>query len=167
MENNSREEALTTKTRTMCVSIGCLWHLLFFALAAMDNLLIYLHDVVNAFMEGTPPKDRLWARIDEAMSEYLQEKLNKTVPVGSFIQLKKMKQGHPEAGNQFDKVVKERYTTPLKAKPSVVEPCIMIQVCPTDNTKGLTLRQVDDFAIAAPTMTHHKHIADHLDNNFF
>ena len=80
--------------------------LTFFALVSMGNLLIYLHDVVNSFMEGTPPNDRLWARIDDTMSEYLEDKLKKTVPVGSFIQLKRMKQGHPEAGNQFDKVVK-------------------------------------------------------------
>ena len=99
--------------------------LTFSALAALYNTLIYLQDVVNAFMEGTPPNDRLWARVDNAMSEYLEEKLKKEVPVGSFIKLKRMKQGHPEAGNQFGKVVQERYTIPLKAKPYFVEPCMI------------------------------------------
>ena len=69
---------LFKNTFNVCVDwMSCA--LIFFALSAALNHIIVLHDVVNAFMESDAPSDDLYVVVDQPMSDYYQEVLNKNV----------------------------------------------------------------------------------------
>ena len=88
------------------------------------------------------------------------------VPRGMCMPVLKALQGHPQAGWIFDELVERKYVKPLKEKVSVVEPSIMTHTCPQDKSRGITVRQVYDFLVAASTSAYHEWVQGCLDSSF-
>ena len=77
-----------------------------------------------------------------------------------------MKQGHPDGGNVFDRVVHGRYTKQLNTKPSFFEHSMMTQVRPFDHIKVIMPIKLYGFAIVGSSDKYHKWISYHLDGAF-
>ena len=129
--------------------------LIFFATCAINNFVIRAYDVVNAFMEEDPPCDNIFVVVDQQLSDYYRDELSKNVPVGWVVPVLKSLQGHPEAGRMFDEAVHERFTNKIDGYNSKVEPSFITHKH-KNGTCGVTLRQVDDFAVATADDTHHE-----------
>ena len=73
-------------------------------------------------------------------------------------------QGHPEAPRLWSKHIHRILTTEMNLKASMHEPCLYTGIY--QGQKIFLIRQVDDFAIAAPSLTianaFYQDIDDHL-----
>ena len=121
---------------------------LFYAVSAAENMLIFGADVSNAFAEAPPPKQPFFIRPDRAFNEWWTNHLKRpAIPPGHIIPVLKAMQGHPESPRLWEKHA-DKILRELGLVPTVHEPCLYSG---TFNGKRiLFLRQVDDFAIAAP-----------------
>ena len=121
---------------------------LFYAVAAAENLLIFGADVSNAFAEAPAPKQPFFIRPDKAFHEWWTNHLKKDlIPPGYIVPVLKAMQGHPESPRLWEKHA-DRILRDLGLTPTVHEPCLYSGVY--NGKRVLFLRQVDDFAIAAP-----------------
>ena len=121
---------------------------LFYAVSAAENMLVFGADVSNAFAEAPPPKQPFFIRPDRAFNEWWTNHLKRpAIPAGHIIPVLKAMQGHPESPRLWEKHA-DKILRELGLVPTVHEPCLYSG---TFNGKRiLFLRQVDDFAIAAP-----------------
>ena len=76
---------------------------LFFALAALENKLVFGADVSNAFAEATAPEQVYYMRVDTQYREWWASKGHPPIPVGYVIPIRKNLQGHPEAPRQWSR----------------------------------------------------------------
>jgi hypothetical protein len=121
---------------------------LFYAVAATENLLVYRADVSNAFAEALPPKQGFYIRPDRAFNEWwVQHKSRPPIPSGQVIPILLAMQGHPESPRCWEKHADE-ILREIGLTPTVHEPCLYSWVI--NDNRVLFMRQVDDFAIAAP-----------------
>jgi hypothetical protein len=121
---------------------------LFYAIAAAENLLMFGSDVSNAFAEAPPPKQGFYIRPDKAFHEWcVKHKHCPPIPPGDVIPVLSAMQGHPESPRLLEKhadvILRE-----LGLKPTVHEPCLYSGT--VDGKQIVFMRQVDNFAIAAP-----------------
>jgi hypothetical protein len=121
---------------------------LFYAVAAAENLLVYGADVSNAFAEAPPPKQGFFIRPDRAFNEWwTNHKKMPPIPPGHVVPILSAMQGHPESPRLWEKHADE-ILRDIGLTPTIHEPCLY-----SGNINGqrvLFMRQVDDFAIAAP-----------------
>ena len=131
---------------------------LFYGIAAAENLLVFGSDVSNAFAEAPPPKQGFYIRPDKAFHEWWTlHKKRPPIPHGHMIPILSAMQGHPESPRLWEKHA-DAILRELGLTPTIHEPCLYSGII---NGKRLILmRQVDDFAIAAPD----SHTADLLLN---
>jgi hypothetical protein len=121
---------------------------MFYAIAAAENLLIYGADVSNAFAEAPPPKQGFYIRPDRAFNDWwVQHKNRPPIPPGHFIPVLSAMQGHPESPRLWEKYADE-ILREIGLTPTVHEPCLYSGTI--NGKRILFMRQVDDFAIAAP-----------------
>ena len=121
---------------------------LFYAICAAENMLIFGADVSNAFAEAPPPKQGFFIRPDRAFNEWwVQHKNRPPIPDGYVIPILSAMQGHPESPRLWEKHA-DSILRELGLEPTVHEPCLYSGVI--NGTRVLLMRQVDDFAIAAP-----------------
>jgi deoxyuridine 5'-triphosphate nucleotidohydrolase len=122
---------------------------MFWALTAMNNLIAYGADVTNAFAEAPPPVAPLYMYIDDAYREWWTEHLgNPPIPPHlTVVQVQNAIQGHPESPRLWEKHI-DRILRNVGFRPTRHEPCLYRTTI--DGKMVLFLRQVDDFAIAAP-----------------
>jgi hypothetical protein len=135
---------------------------LFFALAALENKLVFGADVSNAFAEATAPAQVYFMRVDTQFREWWLAKGNGEIPIGFVIPILKNLQGHPEAPRQWSRHI----DTILKQHgfcPTVHAPCIYRATYHDENV--LFLRQVDDFAIATNQEALYTSICNALDSH--
>jgi hypothetical protein len=72
---------------------------LFFAIAALEGLLVTYADTTNAFQQSPPPSTQCYLEIDEAYQAWYTRKFHHTLDWNRFfIPVNKALQGHPEAG---------------------------------------------------------------------
>jgi hypothetical protein len=77
---------------------------LFYAIAAVENLVVYGADVCNAFAEATPPKQGFYVRPDKAFLEWwVNHKKLPPIPEGHVIPIRSAMQGHPESPRLWEK----------------------------------------------------------------
>ena len=76
---------------------------LFFALAALENKLVFGADVSNAFAEAHAPAQVYFLRIDVQFREWWSRKGQLPIPQGHVVPILKNLQGHPEAPRQWSK----------------------------------------------------------------
>ncbi len=122
---------------------------IFWAAAATKNYVVRGADASNAFAEADAPKIPLYVRIDTPYREWwTQHKKREPIPENYVLPVKKALQGHPESSRSWailiDKILREK----LQFKPTTHEPCLYHGVF--EGQEVLFLRQVDDFAVAAP-----------------
>ena len=111
-------------------------------------MIIFGADVSNAFAKAPPPKQPFFIRPDKAFQEWWVNHLKRDpIPHGHIVPVLKAMQGHPESPRLWerhaDKILHE-----LGLSPTVHEPCLYSGIF--NGNRVLFLRQVDDFAIAAP-----------------
>jgi hypothetical protein len=134
---------------------------LFYAVAAAENLLIFCADVSNAFAEAAPPKQPFFIQPDRAFHEWWVHHLKRDhIPDGHIIPVLSAMQGHPESprlwAKHADKILRE-----IGLTPTVHKPCLY---CGTfNNHRVLFMGQVDNFAIAAPTLATSNMVMDLID----
>jgi hypothetical protein len=121
---------------------------LFYDVAAAENLLVFGADVSNAFAEAPPPKQGFFIRPDREFTEWwVKHKNLPPIPPGHVIPILSAMQGHPESPRLWEKHA-NKILREIGLTPTVHEPCLY-----SGNINGqrvLFMRQVDDFAIAAP-----------------
>jgi hypothetical protein len=74
---------------------------LFYAITAIENLLIFGADVSNAFAEAPPPKQSFFIYPERAFHDWwVKHKQCPPIPQGHVIPKLSAMQGHPEAPRQ-------------------------------------------------------------------
>ena len=121
---------------------------LFYGIAAAENLIVYGADVSNAFAEAPPPKQGFYIRPDRAFNEWWTiHKKRPPIPPGHMIPILSAMQGHPESPRLWEKHA-DAILRELGLTPTIHEPCLYSGVI--NGKRIIFMRQVDDFAIAAP-----------------
>ena len=120
---------------------------IFYAASAVEDHLIFGADVSNAFGEAPPPKQGFHIRPDRAFREWYKHKYNRDIPPNHVIPIHAAMQGHPESPRLWERHA-DSILRKLGLTPTTHEPCIYSGII--NNKRILFLRQVDDFAIAAP-----------------
>jgi len=134
------------ETYANCVdhTSSCLFH----AIAAAENLMIFGSDVSNAFAEAPPPKQGFYFRPDKAFHEWwVKRKHRPPIPLGHVIPVLSAMQGHPESPRLWEKHA-DAFLRELGLTPTIHEPWLYSGT--VDGIRIIFMRQVDDFAIAAP-----------------
>ena len=121
---------------------------LFYALAAMENHMIYGADVTNAFGEAPPPKQGFYIRPDRAFRTWWKTRRGTDLAPDDTVPVLAAMQGHPEAGRLWEKHA-DVILRQCGLTPTTHEPCLYSGLI--DGERVLFMRQVDDFAIAAPS----------------
>ena len=131
---------------------------IFFALSAIHNHVITGADASNAFAEANGPKQEYYIRPDKAFHNWWTKCLrNNPIPPDFVIPVLCNMQGHPEAPRLWSKHIHSILTTKLGLTPTTHEPCLYTGK--VDGHNIFLVRQVDDFAVSAPTTS--------LGNKFF
>jgi hypothetical protein len=77
---------------------------MFYAIAAVENLLVYGADVSNAFAEAPPPKQGFYIYPDCAFNEWrVRHLLCPPLEPGQVIPILSAMQGHPESPRLWEK----------------------------------------------------------------
>jgi hypothetical protein len=128
-------------------------HRLMWALIAALNFVGLGIDVGNAFAEAPPPKDPFFMQADKQFREWWTQCLgHPPIPDGWVIPILKNLQGHPEGPRLWDNHIRGIMVKNLGFKTTTHEQCFYYKRTLTDGLI-LILRQVDDFIIAAKSMT--------------
>ena len=135
---------------------------LFFALAALENKLVFGADVSNAFAEANAPAQEYFMRIDTQFHDWWLAKGNPAIPPGHVIPILKNLQGHPEAPRQWSKHI-DAILRQHGFRPTIHAPCLYRATI--GNEDVLFLRQVDDFAIATNQESLYTNICNQLDSH--
>lgn len=136
---------------------------LFYAIAAAENLLVYGSDVSNAFGEAAPLKQGFYIRPDRAFREWWTEhKGFPPIPDGYVIPVLAAMQGHPESPRLWEKHI-DKILRQIGLTPTTHEPCLYSGIFL--GQRVLLMRQVDDFAVAAPSSKLADHLFDLIDDH--
>jgi hypothetical protein len=133
---------------------------LFYTVAAAENLLVFGADISNAFAEAPPPKQPFFIQPDKAFHEWWENHLKcNPIPTGHIIPVLLAMQGHLKSPRLWekhaDKILQEIGLTPTH------EPCLYSGVF--NSYCVLFMRQVNDFAVAAPDAKTSDMLMDFID----
>jgi hypothetical protein len=118
--------------------------------------------VCNAFAEAPPPKQGFYIQPDRAFNDWWENYLKQPpIPPGQVILVLSTMQGHPESPRLWEKHA-NALLRELGLKPTTHEPCLYSG--PIDGKRVIFMRQVDNFAIAAPDEWTANILLDMLDN---
>jgi hypothetical protein len=135
---------------------------LFYAMSAAENLLIFGSNVCNAFAEAPPPKQGFYIRPDRAFNDWWENYLKQPpIPPGQVIPVLSIMQGHPESLRLWEKHA-DALLQELGLMPTTHKPCLYSGLI--DGKRVIFMRQVDDFAIAAPDKWTANILLDMLDD---
>ena len=138
---------------------------LFWSLAARHNYIVLGADAGNAFAEAPPPNQAFYMIIDEQYSNWWTLHLQRPpIPLGYVLPVNHALQGHPEAPRLWEHHINRILTEQLQFTPTTHEPCLYAKG-DTPDTKILFLRQVDDFAVAATTISKAREIITQIGEN--
>ncbi len=136
---------------------------LFYAITAAENNLLFGADVSNAFAEAPGPDKNFYIKPDQAFHNWwVNCKKRPPIQPDEVIIGIKAFQGHPEAARAWDKH-SDKILRQIGFTPTTHEPCLYSGVI--DNERVLFLRQVDDFAIAAPNERIANMVLDGIDEH--
>jgi hypothetical protein len=147
-DGSTRSEQVRILAKTYANCVDQTSARLLYAVAAAENLLVYGADVSNAFAEAPPPKQGFYIRPDRAFNEWwVHHKDRPPIPSGHVIPILLAMQGHPESPRLWEKHANE-ILREIGLTPTIHKPCLYSGVI--NDTRVLFMRQVDNFAIAAP-----------------
>jgi hypothetical protein len=137
---------------------------MFYAIASMENLLIYGADVSNSFAEAPPPKQCFFNRPDHAFNEWwTQHKNRPPILAGHVIPILSAMQGHPKYPRLWEKQADE-ILCKIGLTPTVHKPCLYSGTI--NGNRILFMHQVDNFAIAPPEEQTSNILMDLIDDKF-
>ena len=138
---------------------------LFWSLAAQHNYVVLGADAGNAFAEAPPPDQAFYMLIDDQYKTWWTEHLKRPpIPLGYVLPVNHALQGHPEAPRLWEHHINHILTENLKFTPTTHEPCLYVKGdSPESNI--LFLRQVDDFAVAARTISQAREVITRIGEN--
>ena len=123
---------------------------LFYALCAYQNLVILTTDAVNAFANADAPTIPTYVRIDDAYAEWYYEKYHVELDRSLYLPAQHALQGHPESPRLWEQYITNILRTKLNLVSTTHERSIYSGTY--EGHKILVTRQVDDIAVAAPTL---------------
>ncbi len=131
-------------------------------IAAAENLIVYGADVSNAFVEASPPKQGFYIRPNKIFHEWwTTHKKRPPIPPGQMIPILSAMQGLLELWRLWEKHA-DAILQELGLTPTIHEPCLYLRVI--DGKRIIFMRQVDNFAIAAPDAHTANLLLDMLDD---
>lgn len=134
---------------------------LFFALAAEMGHCVFGGDATDAFAHSPPPSVPTFVRIDDAYADWYKWRYDVDLDRSHVLPVQHALQGHPESGRLWETHIGEILASPeFGFVPTTHDRCIYTAV--VDGVRVLLLRQVDDFALAAPSEDVAKRIYDAL-----
>ncbi len=148
-------------TYANCVDqTGC-W--IFYVVLAVENLVIYGADVLNMFAKAPLPKQGFYIRPDRAFLEWWASKSDrcKPIPPSYVIPVMSSMHGHPESPRLWERLI-DKHLWDMGLTLTVHKPCLYSGLI--DGHCVLFMRQVDDFAVAAPSEQIANHVFDMLDD---
>ena len=135
-------------TYASCIELPCMR--LFFSMAAINNHVVLLTDAVNAYANARGPTIPTYIRVDDAFIDWYHTRFQITLHRGMVVQAKHALQGHPEAGKLFEELANDILLNRIGLTTTSHERNLY---CGTfDGHPVYVCRQVDDLAIAAPTI---------------
>ena len=134
---------------------------LLYAIAAVENMMIFGADISNVFTEAPPPKQGFYIHPDCAFHEWwVTHKKRPPIPPNHVIPILSAMQGHPESPRLWEKHA-DSILRELGLTPTVHKPCLYSGMI--NGKRVIFKRQVDDFAIAAPDAKTANILLDMLD----
>ena len=116
----------------------------------MRNHVVYGADASNAFAEAPPPKAPMYVYLDTQFREWWKARGYGDIhPSHKVMRVKKALQSHPESPRLWATLI-DRIISDLGFLPCHHEPCLYVK-SDTTGKDIYFLRQVDDFAVSAPT----------------
>jgi hypothetical protein len=135
---------------------------IFYPISAAENMLVCGADMSNAFAEAPPPKQGFFIYPDRAFHDWWVNKKGKTpIPDGHVIPVLGAMQGHPELQRLWEKHI-DQILRDIGLTPTIHEPCIYSGLILGERI--LFMRQVNNFAISAPSQQIANHLLDLIDN---
>ena len=144
---NPRRKGTVTLDHTYAACLEQPGARIFWALAAVEGLIVIGADASNAFAEAPAPKAPLFVEIDEQYREWWQQQGKQPIPRGHVLPVNHALQGHPESPRLWSKLIDGIIRNHVGLKPTTHEPCLYSGEI--EGEKVYLLRQVDDFAVAS------------------
>jgi hypothetical protein len=136
-----------SNTYAACMEQHCLR--LFCALAAYLGSIICDGDVVNAYAHADAEGTQIYIAVDDVFQSWYNARYGSNVSLGDCIPLHKGMQGHPQAGQWWEKHFDEKCAKPLCIHPSFMEPTMYRCADQVVTGPTLVIRQVDDILVSA------------------
>ena len=135
---------------------------MFFAIAAQMNYRIYGGDAKDTYAHSPPPHNPTVVSIDDAYAKWYEAKYpGKNLNRLHVLPVKHALQGHPESGKLWETHI-SKILARLDAKLTSTTHDKSIYRGIVDGTPIFLLRQVDDFASAAPSEDIAKKVYDSI-----
>jgi hypothetical protein len=135
-------------TYSSCVELPCVR--LFFAITATIQYYVLLTDAINAYANARGPTKTTYLRVDPAYADWYQARFGVTLTLDMVVEAKHALQGHPEAGKLFEELVNDILLNRMKFSTTSHERNLYLGYF--NGHKVYICRQVDDLAIAAPSI---------------
>jgi len=124
---------------------------LFFALAARENYQVYGGDAQDAYAHSPPLETPTFVSIDEAYADWYEHQFKKKLDHSLVLPVLHALQGHPESGKLWEKHITAILRSPQFGFKSTTHDR-SIYSATFEGTRILLLRQVDNFAVALPSL---------------
>ncbi len=156
--NGSPSMGTVTLGETYAASLDQSGSRIFWAVAALKNMIVIGADASNAFAEAPAPKAPLFVTIDKPFREWWISKGRNPIPEGYVLRVKGALQGHPESPRLWAILI-DRIIRKLNLLPCHHEPCLYYTKDYNNTGKSIYfLRQVDDFAVACEDKETAQHV---------
>lgn len=130
------------QTYASCIEQPCMR--LFFALAAINGLIVSFADTTNAFQQSPPPTRKCYLYIDDVYASWYLKRYGVAIDRHAYvIPIERALQGHPEAGRLWEGMIVGIFSSTTHER--------NLYHGRIDNTLVLVCRQIDDYAIASVT----------------
>ena len=144
---NPKRKGTVTLDHTYAACLAQTGSRIFWALSAVQGLLVVGADASNAFAEAPAPKAPLYVYADEQYREWWMDKGNPEIPKNYVLPVNHALQGHPESPRLWSKLIDRIIRDHVGLQPTTHEPCLYSGEI--NGTPVYLLRQVDDFAVAS------------------
>jgi hypothetical protein len=150
-------------TYAACMKQHCLRLLV--ALSAYLGCVIEDGDVVNAYAHADAKGTLIYIAVDDVFQSWYIARYGTQVALNDCIPLHKGMQGHPQAGQWWEKHFDEKCAAPLQLVPSFTEPTIYCCADTFVSGPTLSIRHVDEIMVSAAASKDRKYVLDSIVSN--
>ena len=144
---NPKYKGTVTLAHTYAACLAQTGSRIFWATAALEDLIVIGANASNAFAEAPAPKAPLYVNIDKPFREWWQQQGRPPIPKGFVLPVQHALQGHPESPRLWAEFIDRIIREEVGLQPTTHEPCLYHGKI--RGKRVLFLRQVDDFAVAS------------------